>query len=92
MLGLIHLSPSNVVVYPTNVGNRVPRPCRWMIRAGDPTTVTWAGTSSVTTAPAPITDHVPTWTPSATVAPAPIEQPSPIVTLPQIDAPGFTLT
>src|SRR6266536_5787385 len=63
-----------------------------MIRAGTPTTVTWAGTSLVTTAPAPITDHSPIWTSLITVAPAPMKQPSLSVTPPQIDTPGLTLT
>ncbi|GIU88060.1 MAG: hypothetical protein KatS3mg009_2575 [Acidimicrobiia bacterium] len=47
-----------------------------MIRAGLPTTLAWAGTSAVTTAPAPTIAPVPMRTPGRSVALAPIDAPS----------------
>src|SRR2546430_953271 len=48
-------------------------------RAGMPTATAPAGTSSRTTAPAPMTARGPIETPSRILAPAPVQAPAPIV-------------
>ena len=58
--------------------------------AGTPTTVSPAGTSSTTHAPAPTTLQSPTLRRGITVAPMPTSVPTPIVTSPPRCAPGAT--
>ena len=58
------------------------------VLAGTPTTVTPAGTSCVTTAPAPTTESSPIWIRGSTVAPAPIHTLIPKTTRPHKVAPG----
>src|SRR5262250_1753205 len=57
-------------------------------RAGEPTSVTPAGTSARTTAPAPTTASLPTVRPGTRTAPAPMKAPASTVTLPARTAPG----
>src|SRR5262249_6863543 len=57
-------------------------------RAGEPTTVTPAGTSARTTAPAPTTASLPTVRPGTRTAPAPMKAPGSTVTLPASTTPG----
>src|SRR5205814_9962717 len=65
---------------------------RWIGRAGTPTTVAPAGTSRVTTAPAPTTASAPTRIRGRTVAPAQIQPLTSTRTSPQSVAPGATPT
>ena len=57
--------------------------------AGTPITVTLSGTSFVTTAPAPTLQFEPMLIPCRITAPEPMRVASPMVTLPEILAPGM---